>query len=102
MRAAEDDRVDTCGLQRLCVPAHGLLRLLAIRVVALDQRNEERACDRKEGDAGIECAHELTVTARVDGALRREQTDAAIARRLDGGVRLRREDTDDRDRELFL
>ena len=47
VRAAEDDRVDPGVLERRRVLAHGLGRLLAERVVALDQRHEPRARRRR-------------------------------------------------------
>ena len=42
------------------------------------------------------------VAARLDGRRSREQADAAVARRLHRGVRLGRDDADDRHRELLL
>ena len=63
--AAEDDGVDAGGAERLGVLAHGVRRLLAERVVALDQRHEPRACDRGQAHPGVESADELGVAARV-------------------------------------
>ena len=47
VRAAEDDRVDAGLLERRRVLAHRVDGLLAERVVALDQRHEPRARDRR-------------------------------------------------------
>ena len=76
--------------------------LLAERVVALDERDERRAGDRGDGGAGVERPHELLVAAAGDRRLRGEQADAPVAGGLDGGVRLRLEDADDRHRQLLL
>ena len=102
MRAAEDDRVDPGVLQRGGVLAHGGGGLLGERVVALDQRHEARAGDREHVDARVESAHELLVAAARDGRLRREQPDPAVARRLDGCVRLGSDHADDRHSQLGL
>ena len=55
-----------------------------------------------ELDSRIECAHELRVASRCDCSLRREQTDAPVAGRLDCGVRLRRDHAHDGDVEILL
>ena len=89
-------------LQRRGVLAHRGGRLLGERVVALDQRHEPRARDREHVGARVERAHELLVAAARDGRLRREQADPAVARRLDGRVRLGRDHADDRHPELGL
>src|SRR6185295_118081 len=60
------------------------------------------AGDRDDLRAGIERANELDVSPARDRRLGREQTDPAVSRREDGGVRLRCENADDRNRELAL
>ena len=102
VRAAEDDRVDAGGLQRRRVLAYRRCCLLGKRIVALDQRHEPRAHDRDHGHAGVERVHERLVAAARDGRLRREQADPAVARRLHGRVRLRRDHADDRHAQLRL
>ena len=102
MRAAEDDRVDTCLLQRCRILAHCFLRLLAIRVVPFDQRHETGARYREELHTCIECMHELRVPSGVDGALGREQADPPVARRLHCSVHLRRQHRDHRHGERLL
>ena len=102
VRAAEDDRVDSGRLQRLRVLTDGLDGSRAVRVVALDERHERRARDRHDLDAGVERAKQRDVPARGDRGFRREQADAAVARRLHGGVRLGRDHADDGNGELGL
>jgi hypothetical protein len=102
VRAAEDDRVDSCLLERRRVLPDGVQELLAERVVALDQRDEARAGDCDHVRSGVQRAHELGIAAARDGRLGREQSDPPVARREDGGVRLGREDPDDGDGELTL
>ena len=102
MRAAEDDRVDTCLFQRCRILAHCFLRLLAVRVVPFNERHETGARDREELDACIECVDQLRVAAGVDGALRREQADPPVARSLHGRMHLRRQHGDDRNSKRLL
>ena len=102
VRAAENDRVDSGGLQRLGVLPHRGGRLLGERIVALDQRHQPRARDRNDLRARVERAHELLVAAAGDGGLRREQADPAIAGRLHRRVRLGRDHTHDGDAQLGL
>ena len=52
--------------------------------------------------AGVERAYELDVSPARDRRLRREETDPAVSRGEDGGMRLGREDADDGNRELAL
>ena len=85
-------------LQRRRVLADGVRRLLAVRVVALDQRHEPRAGERRHVDARVERVHERLVASARDGGLRREQADPPVARRQHRSVRLRREHADHRHR----
>ena len=102
VRAAEDDRVHAGLLQRLGIRANRVRDLLAERIVRLDERHEPRAGDRNDLRAGIERANELDVSPARDRRLRREETDPAVPRGEDSGVRLGREDADDGNRELAL
>jgi hypothetical protein len=102
VRAAEDHGVDPLRLQRRRVLAHGPLRLLAVRILALDQRHELRAGDRMERDAGVERVDEFGITARLHGRRGGEEADPPVARRLHGRVRLGRDHADDRHRQLLL
>ena len=102
VRAAEDHGVDVCGLERLGVLADGVGRLGPERGLALDQRHEAGARDREKPGAGVERLHELAVAAGVHRRLGREQADPAVARRLDGRVRLGRDHADHRQRQLLL
>src|SRR5439155_802292 len=61
VRAAEDHGVDPFRLQRRRVLAHRALGLLAVRIVALDQRHEPWAGELMERDAGVERVDELGV-----------------------------------------
>ena len=102
MRAAEDDRVHAGILQRLGIRANRVGDLLAERIVRLDERDESRARDRNDQRACVERAYELDVSAARDRRLRREETDPAVSRGEDSGMRLGREDSDDGNRELAL
>ena len=102
VRAPEDDRVDPRLLQRLRIRAHGRLAALGVELVGLDQRDEIRARDRDELDAGVERVHELGVASGGDGSLGRHQADATVPGRLHGGVRLRRDHADHGHAELLL
>jgi hypothetical protein len=102
VRAPEHDGVHVRLLQRLGVLADGCDRLGAEGIVALDQRHESRAGDGGQADARIQGAHELLVAAGCDGRPGREQPDPAVARRLDGGVRLRGDHADHRHRQRLL
>ena len=91
VRAAEDHRVDVCFLQRLaysrtacsvCSPYGSSLSISGTR---------RGHATGNELDAGVERVHELGVASRVDGPLRREQPDAAVACRLHGRMHLRRQ-----------
>src|SRR5262249_2894542 len=102
VRAAEDDRVDTSVLQRRRVLTHRALRGLSVWIVAFDERHEPWTRDRDAGDARVERVDELGAPPAVYSALRREQADATVARRLHGGMRLRRDDADHRHAQLLL
>src|SRR3989475_176955 len=102
MRAPEDDRVHVRLLEPCRIRTHRLGRLGAEGIVALDQRHEPRARDGHELHARIECVHELRVAPGAHRALRRQQSDAPVARRLHGRVRFRSDDPDDRNVELLL
>src|SRR5581483_4255455 len=101
VRAAEDDGVDAGVPQRRRVAAHRLGQLLERRV-GLDQRHQPGARDPDEARPRVERAHELLVAARGDGELGGEQADAAVPRRLYGGVRLGDDDGHDRHVEALL
>ena len=102
VRAAEDDGVDVGLLERRGVLAHGRGDLLAEEVVALDQRDEPRACDRDDLRPRVERVDELRIAAARDGRLGREQPDPAVPRREHRGVRLGGENADDGNCELPL
>src|SRR5438876_6921324 len=102
VRAAEDDRVNPSVLQGLCVLADRRGGLRAERIVALDQRHEPRAGQRRELATGVERGNELGVAPGLDRRLGREQADLAVAGRLYGRVRLGLDHTDDRNRERLL
>ncbi len=101
VRAAEDDRVDAGLLERRGVVAHGGEELLGPGV-PLDQRDEARTGDLGHGHARVERVDDVGVAAARDGSLGGEDADAAVARRLHGGMGLGREDADDRHGELLL
>ena len=102
VRAAEDDGVDAGILQRCGIRPYGLGGLFAERIVALDQRHQPRAGNGRQLDARIECAHELRVPAGRNRALRRQQADPPVARRLHGRVRLGSDHTHDRHGKILL
>ena len=101
VRAAEDHRVHARLLERRGVLADGR-GLLAEGVVALDERDEPRAGDGDDLRSRVERADELRVAAAGDGRLGGEEADPAVARREDGGMRLRGEDADHGHGELKL
>ncbi len=102
VRAPEDDRVDVRLLERRGVLAHGFRQLLAEDVVALDERDEPRACHGEQLGARIERADELEVSPTRHRRLGREQADPAIARCEDRGMRLGGEDADHGDGQTAL
>src|SRR5690606_30303752 len=100
VRAAEDERVDALGDQRLEVAARDEGGHLAVEPALLDERNEQRGRALADLGAGADARDGPRIGAGGDGARGRDDADLAAPAGAHAGPGARLDDAEDRHVEL--
>ena len=98
MRAAENQRIHTCVLQRREIFLHHSFddHIAAVHAAVLDQRHEQRTRLREQVERAVLFVQILLVCTRTDGGRRADHADSAGLRHGHGAAAGRLDRTDDR------
>ena len=99
MRAAENQRIHTCVLQRREIFLHHSLddHIAAVHAAVLDQRHEQRTRLREQVERAVLFVQILLVCTRTDGGRRADHADSAGLRHGHGAAAGRLDRADDWD-----